>query len=223
MSEAMYAPPLPSSFRHPSKKKVEIKWGSDAGFTTGQRFVAPPNTITLDEIDESIASTLECLQPGSNVSTRPSSPTGSKHPHPHHDNRRLEMITESTRDDGEDGSERPKKRKKNKGKEGIYESPDAAEQAQLQTPNSKPRKRRPKSFGAAGGGGDSGTPNRASPPLHKRLKPTTTSGSGGGSGGGGGGMSGTPKMARENLTEDQKRENHIKSEQKRRTLIKEGF
>lgn len=30
-------------------------------------------------------------------------------------------------------------------------------------------------------------------------------------------------MARENLTEDQKRENHIKSEQKRRTLIKEGF
>ncbi|CAL3972845.1 hypothetical protein PZA11_004151 [Diplocarpon coronariae] len=29
--------------------------------------------------------------------------------------------------------------------------------------------------------------------------------------------------ARENLTEDQKRENHIKSEQKRRTLIREGF
>lgn len=31
------------------------------------------------------------------------------------------------------------------------------------------------------------------------------------------------KAARENLTEDQKRENHIKSEQKRRTLIREGF
>jgi hypothetical protein len=31
------------------------------------------------------------------------------------------------------------------------------------------------------------------------------------------------KPVRENLTEDQKRENHIKSEQKRRTLIKEGF
>ncbi|KFY44195.1 hypothetical protein V494_01589, partial [Pseudogymnoascus sp. VKM F-4513 (FW-928)] len=132
------------------------------------------------------------------------------------------MISESARDDVEDSSERPKKRKKNKGKEGIYESPDAAEQSQLQTPNSKPRKRRPKSFGvAAGGGGDSGTPNRASPPLHKRLKPTT-SGGGGGGGGGGGMSSGTPKMARENLTEDQKRENHIKSEQKRRTLIKEG-
>ena len=33
----------------------------------------------------------------------------------------------------------------------------------------------------------------------------------------------TAKAARENLTEDQKRENHIKSEQKRRTLIREGF
>ncbi|KAF4975605.1 hypothetical protein FZEAL_7635 [Fusarium zealandicum] len=31
------------------------------------------------------------------------------------------------------------------------------------------------------------------------------------------------KASRENLTEHQKRENHIKSEQKRRTLIKEGF
>lgn len=31
------------------------------------------------------------------------------------------------------------------------------------------------------------------------------------------------KATRENLTDDQKRENHIKSEQKRRTLIREGF
>jgi len=31
------------------------------------------------------------------------------------------------------------------------------------------------------------------------------------------------KQARENLSEEQKRENHIRSEQKRRTLIKEGF
>jgi hypothetical protein len=31
------------------------------------------------------------------------------------------------------------------------------------------------------------------------------------------------KPSRENLSEEQKRENHIRSEQKRRTLIKEGF
>ncbi|OBT43891.1 hypothetical protein VE00_05347 [Pseudogymnoascus sp. WSF 3629] len=206
MSEAMYGPAPTSYAPHPSgKKKVEIKWGSDSGFNTGRRFVAPPNTITLDQLDESIISQLECLQPGSNVSTRASSPTGSKIPQA--GERRLEMISEGARDDDE-GGERPKKRKKNKGKEGVYES-YALEQSQS-TPNTKiPRKRRPKSFGTPTG---SDSPNRASPPLHKRLKPTT-----------GGTSLSTPKMARENLTEDQKRENHIKSEQKRRTLIKEGF
>ncbi|KFY20125.1 hypothetical protein V491_03967 [Pseudogymnoascus sp. VKM F-3775] len=199
----MYGPPAAASatFRAPAQKKVEIKWGSDAGFNSGGRFIAPPNTITRDEIDESIISTLECLQPGSNASTRPSSPVGSKTPHSH--DRRLEMISEAARDD--DDGERPKKRKKNKGKEGVYESETVEA---IQTPNAKPpRKRRPKSFGAA----SDAQPTRPSPPLNKRLKPTS------------GTSLATPKMARENLTEDQKRENHIKSEQKRRTLIKEGF
>ncbi|KAJ3468547.1 hypothetical protein MRS44_002612 [Fusarium solani] len=36
-------------------------------------------------------------------------------------------------------------------------------------------------------------------------------------------MANGAKATRENLTEEQKRENHIRSEQKRRTLIKEGF
>ncbi|RKF80636.1 putative bhlh family transcription factor protein [Golovinomyces cichoracearum] len=44
--------------------------------------------------------------------------------------------------------------------------------------------------------------------IHKRRRSTTSA---------------TAKPARENLTEEQKRENHIKSEQKRRTLIREGF
>jgi hypothetical protein len=37
------------------------------------------------------------------------------------------------------------------------------------------------------------------------------------------GKGASSKSARENLSEEQKRENHIKSEQKRRTLIKQGF
>ena len=36
-------------------------------------------------------------------------------------------------------------------------------------------------------------------------------------------MSQGPKHARENLTEEQKRNNHILSEQKRRNLIRQGF
>ncbi|KFY44394.1 hypothetical protein V495_03484 [Pseudogymnoascus sp. VKM F-4514 (FW-929)] len=122
---------------------------------------------------------------------------------PHSHDRRLEMISESVRDDDD---ERPKKRKKNKGKDGAYDDDETDNKGLLTPSSAKPRKRRPKSFGTPSG--DSQT--RASPPLHKRLKPTSTS-------------LATPKMARENLTEDQKRENHIKSEQKRRTLIKEGF
>ncbi|KFY19630.1 hypothetical protein V493_07883 [Pseudogymnoascus sp. VKM F-4281 (FW-2241)] len=210
MIEAIYggASHAPSAtFRAPAQKKVEIKWGSDSGFNTGWGFVAPPNTRTLDEIDEKIASTLEFLLPGSNASTRPSSPTGANYPYAHLD-RMLEMISEGVRDDVNDGGERPKKRKKNKGKEGVYES-DALEQ-QLQTPNSAaklPRKRRPKSFGAAG----KSQQTRPSPSLHKRLKPTS------------GTSLATPKMARKNLAKDQRRENHIKSEHKRRTLIKKGF
>ncbi|CAG8959962.1 hypothetical protein HYFRA_00012679 [Hymenoscyphus fraxineus] len=46
-------------------------------------------------------------------------------------------------------------------------------------------------------------------PVNKRRKSTANATTG--------------KAARENLTEDQKRENHIRSEQKRRTLIREGF
>jgi hypothetical protein len=65
----------------------------------------------------------------------------------------------------------------------------------------KSRKRRPKGLN------DSGNCLRSSPPTKRRKS----------------GVAAQLKMARENLTEDQKRENHIKSEQKRRTLIKEGF
>jgi hypothetical protein len=37
------------------------------------------------------------------------------------------------------------------------------------------------------------------------------------------GSTSAPRPQRENLTEEQKRDNHIKSEQKRRNLIKKGF
>lgn len=210
MSEAIYGGALyaPSAtFRARAQKEVDIKWGSDSGFNTGQHFVAPPNTKTQDEIDEHIASTLGFLQPGSNTSTCPSSPTEAKHPNAHLD-RMIEVISEGAMDDIDDGGKGPKKRKKNKGREIVYKS-DVLEQ-QRQTSNSAaklPRKRRPKSFSAAG----ESQQTRPSPSLHKHLKPKL------------GTSLATPKMARKNLTKDQKQEKHIKSEQKRRTIIKKGF
>lgn len=198
MNEAMYGPSLStfSSSRSTATKKVEIQWGTDSGFTSGRRFVAPPNTLTMDEIEENIASTLECFQPMSNASTRPSSPTASKLLYSY--DGREDRISDPPQDDSEDKDGKSRKRKKIKTKEGEYQGDD------VNGVISKiPRKRRPKSFGT---GGDPQT--RDSPPLQKRRKSAASS---------------APKMARENLTEDQKRENHIKSEQKRRTLIKEGF
>lgn len=188
MSEAMYGAPY-SNFS-PSQtinKKVEIKWGTDSGFASGRGFVPPPNAITQDDIDECIASTLECFQPGSNVSTRPSSPVAQKIP-PYE--RRLDSITE-TNGEAEDSNKSKRKKSKGKVKDDDYED----EEENGTTKNG--RKRRGKSMG----GGDGDAPQ-------KRRKSSASN---------------APKMARENLTEDQKRENHIKSEQKRRTLIKEGF
>ncbi|KAK0705222.1 hypothetical protein B0H67DRAFT_375049 [Lasiosphaeris hirsuta] len=64
-------------------------------------------------------------------------------------------------------------------------------------------------------------------PVRRRREPTSaTSGkrpkSGKGAGRGGN-NSNAARPPRENLTDEQKRENHIKSEQKRRTMIKDGF
>lgn len=86
-----------------------------------------------------------------------------------------------------------KKRKKARARDDEYD-----DEEENGTTSKNSRKRRPKSLGGAG---DSDTPQ-------KRRKSFASA---------------APKMTRENLTEDQKRENHIKSEQKRRTLIKEGF
>ncbi len=193
MSEALYGAPYANfSPSQTISKKVEIKWGTDTGFTSGRGFVPPPNVMTEGEIDECIASTMECLQPGSNASTRPSSPVVPKvQPF----ERKLNSITEKVNDEAEDNAKMKKRKKaKAKAKDDDY---DDDEESGTAAKNS--RKRRPKSMGGASG--DFETPQ-------KRRKSSAST---------------APKMARENLTEDQKRENHIKSEQKRRTLIKEGF
>ena len=148
----------------------------------------PPNALTEDDIDESFKDTLGCLLPGSNASTRPSSPIVPKQ-RPFE--RRLDSIVEANQDETE--SAKLKKRKKSKAKDDEYD-----DEEENGTASKTSRKRRPKSLGGAA---DSDTPQ-------KRRKSSPSA---------------APKMTRENLTEDQKRENHIKSEQKRRTLIKEGF
>ncbi|PBP21946.1 bHLH family transcription factor [Diplocarpon rosae] len=86
-----------------------------------------------------------------------------------------------------------------RGKSKLQEATEEAEEAPVTTKSAKKRKSGKKAAVES--------PAPESESNHKRRKSTAAAAA----------------KARENLTEDQKRENHIKSEQKRRTLIREGF
>jgi hypothetical protein len=94
--------------------------------------------------------------------------------------------------------------------------------------DSRPIKRRKSNFQAELDGDDlsasaADKQGRNSKPLKKDGSLSPLSKSGQKRRKSGGPASALMKQTRENLTEEQKRENHIKSEQKRRTLIREGF
>lgn len=123
---------------------------------------------------------------------------------------RLDSPTSGNRDKGDEASYAkgvddinapPRKRRKSK----VIKDPaeDEEEEEDDDSPKSG-KKRRPKSERTATNG--SSSPLEAG--TNGRRRKSTTNGA---------------KPPRENLTEEQKRENHIRSEQKRRTVIKEGF
>ncbi|KAF7873868.1 hypothetical protein EAF04_002540 [Stromatinia cepivora] len=179
----------------PVPQKVDIRWGSDAGFGSPQGFIPPSNTPKIEEVeskrlqalDEFIGAALGAESSAEN--TRPSSPTMQR-----------DLPTRRRQSSGiikEEDVEPPKKRRKSK----FTLTEDGGEDDEESQPKVDGRKKR-KSI--VKGTGSSPGPSEAG---HKRRKSTSA----------------TAKTTRENLTEDQKRENHIKSEQKRRTLIREGF
>lgn len=90
-----------------------------------------------------------------------------------------------------------------------------------------PRKRRKSKINREGGDDDEEEPAAAKPSSRRKSKikkeAPDASPSSEGSKKRKSAVNGSAKAARENLSEEQKRENHIRSEQKRRTLIKEGF
>ncbi|KAI6748414.1 hypothetical protein HG530_015694 [Fusarium avenaceum] len=93
----------------------------------------------------------------------------------------------------------PRKRRKSRNGKGVPE-----EEVQEETGTQKPARRRKPKAERAG----SITMAVADEPSSGKRRKSAVNNS---------------KLSRENLSEEQKRENHIKSEQKRRTLIKEGF
>lgn len=183
------------------RNHIEIQWGSDTRFNNPQGYTSSDHQRRIAEAEQTKLSaldrafTLDMSNVDSAENTQPSSPAHAR------------MKQGPT--DGEDDDSRARKRRKSKHQEEDEEDEEEEEEEDdyKATTSSKAagKKRRPgKKTNAEPASGDGGDFN------HKRRKSTAVSAS-------------ASKAPRENLTEDQKRENHIKSEQKRRSLIKEGF
>ena len=177
-------------------QKIDVRWGSDSGFHTGQNFVAPVSQEKILALEHSHVRVVESAfietMPGTSSaeSTRPSSPV-PRHAASHQRTKSLDNDLDT----------RPRKRRKSKFRDDDDDDDESPASASKQS--SKKRKSIKKSS-------SNDSPGPDSEQSHKRRKSTAAANA-------------AAKASRENLTEDQKRENHIKSEQKRRTLIREGF
>ncbi|KAL6871172.1 hypothetical protein J3F83DRAFT_734463 [Trichoderma novae-zelandiae] len=183
----------------PRAVPVDYQWGSDSNFNLHQGYTPEANKETVEIQQQEQLKCLECLEPSqSAATTRPSSPTNSQSTFSIGLPRDVSEAAERPNDDDDDAP--PRKRRKSKIKK------DSTEEADEGANGTKPvagRRRKAK--------GDR-TGSMSSPPMDigatgKRRKSAVNG----------------VKQSRENLSEEQKRENHIRSEQKRRTLIKEGF
>ena len=193
----------PSQIRNPvshTSKPPEIQWGSDVSFLD-HGYVAPPNQETEEQVTKTLMHKMECLEPQvSASSTRPSSPTITRRRGPMNklsSDTGLGANSEESTDEGEEEEHRPRKRRKNDLK---FE-----ENGEVDTNHSGARLK----TGKVAVNGKVVRQRRSTvvSSVAKRRKS----------------QSGESKSNRENLTEDQKRSNHIVSEQKRRNLIKQGF
>lgn len=177
---------------------VDVRWGSDVSFNKAQGFVPSSEKETREALEEEQLRYMDCLEVSkSAASTRPSSPL-----HHHPDALPLKLKTRVPMEPikVEDGYDMPaRKRRKSKPKEEVDDDEEEPTSATIKT---AARKRKSKAEVR------SATPPAAAEASGKRRKSMAN---------------GAGKQPRENLSEEQKRENHIKSEQKRRTLIKEGF
>ncbi|KAI1461107.1 hypothetical protein F4805DRAFT_454044 [Annulohypoxylon moriforme] len=175
----------------------ELQWGSDSNFARTQGYV-PPDHESSELLEQKRLGALRVLTIShSAATTRPPSPVtnGESSSIPRPDGNSNGHVKEEF-----DVEAPPAKRRKSKSK-GKSEVEDVEDLTSI-PPKAVARKRKSKPDLKA-------TPETSATPdaPGKRRKSTLNAG----------------KAPRENLTDSQKRENHIKSEQKRRGAIKEGF
>jgi len=194
--------------RRPAPPAEDVQYGSDPNFNTPS-YQPQSWHGTLEAMREQQDGLMECLtRTESAAPTRASSPVPSSMPPlgeplgplPIHMNKQV-AVPQSNQPlpDGDEPGP-PRKRRKSKQK--------LEEELSTVRVSSKPK----------GGRSSKLLPvQNSSPPSDETVGPSSkkrrrsmADGS-------------SPPKTRENLSEEQKRENHIKSEQKRRTMIKEGF
>ena len=181
-----------------SHAKADIRWGSDSGFGISQGFIPPINQ--RKEVANLERSHIKAVE-GAFIETSqmPSSADttrASSPAHIHSANQRTKSIGQIN-DDEQDS--RPRKRRKST----LQDDRDDDEESPVSATFKQGNKRRKST--------KMESPLSSSEQSHKRRKSAAAA------------ANAAAKATRENLTEEQKRENHIKSEQKRRTLIREGF
>ena len=181
----------------------DFQWGSDASFTDIQGYVPEPRKESVESMHQTQMKCLECLEVNkSAANTRPSSPVNGQSANSNND-----AAVSIKRE--EDLTAPPRKRRKSKNVHGAGDEDDEddADASSLGKPSRKRRTKSERSASESEPLSDVPPAAAAAAAASRRRKPVVNG----------------AKAARENLTEEQKRENHIRSEQKRRTLIKEGF
>ncbi|EFE38932.1 HLH transcription factor, putative [Trichophyton verrucosum HKI 0517] len=181
-----------------------LQWGSDSGFAH-QGYRLPPGQPTVEETTENLLHNLECLEAQSSAAnTRPSSPVRKLC-----DRKETASSLAASRNPVPPSYEdRPKKRRKSNNK--IKE--EDPELASALSSSKSPTTTTPTSSTTNYTSSSSTTATSFARPSSRKSKGSSPAGNGT-----------TIKPVRENLSEEQKRTNHILSEQKRRNLIKQGF
>lgn len=186
---------------------IEVQFGSDSRFSRPQSFVPDSNRETYDALAESQLGLMQCLEPSqSAANTRPSSPTGD-----FTTRAQAKSSAEASRIE-EDADAPPRKRRKSR----IMQEDPEDHQDDTDGPSAKAAGKKKKSNAVAS------SPTGAPAPAENGVA-TTSKRRKSGNAAAAAAAAAAAKAPRENLTEAQKRENHIRSEQKRRTVIKEGF
>ncbi|KAG6180730.1 hypothetical protein E4U36_004591 [Claviceps purpurea] len=192
---------------HPEPAVGDIQWGSDARFTDVQGYVPEPTVESVEAMHQQQMKFLGSLAIDQSAANhRPSSAVNNNGTRDASSNG--DGSTHTTRKEELDAPPRKRRKSKNVPRSTIKEEhagdddDDAAS-----TKSVRKRKTRPEK-----------TASGSEPP------PDATATTAGGSRRRKSGAAiAAAKHPRENLSEEQKRENHIRSEQKRRTLIKQGF